>query len=246
MRARGDAVSGILNGVDGAVWDPAHDPAIASPYSAAQPEGKALCKAALQQALGLRVDAQAPLFVAVSRLTSQKGLDLVLTALPTLLQLGGQLAILGTGDADLEQAFASAQALYPGSVAVRLSYDEALAHRMVAGADIVLVPSRFEPCGLTQLYGLRYGSLPLVRRVGGLVDTVVDAGQGPELAPLATGFQFGTATPAALAVALQRAVQRYRMPAQWQQLVHQAMVQDFSWERAAQQYIALYRGLLPA
>ncbi len=246
LRARGDAVSGILNGVDGAVWNPARDPAIASPYSVDQPEGKALCKAALQQALGLRVDAQAPLFVAVSRLTSQKGLDLVLTALPTLIQLGGQLAILGTGDADLEQAFAAAQSLYPGVVAVRLSYNEELAHRMVAGADIVLVPSRFEPCGLTQLYGLRYGSLPLVRRVGGLVDTVVDAGQGPELVPQATGFQFVTATPAALAVAMQRAVQRYRMPAQWQQLVHQAMSQDFSWERAAQQYMALYRRLLPA
>ncbi len=244
LRARGDAVSGILNGVDGAVWDPAHDPALASPYSLARPEGKALCKAALQQAMGLHGDPQAPLFVAVSRLTSQKGLDLVLSSLPTLMQLGGQLAILGTGDADLEQAFASAQSLYPGSVAVRLSYDEALAHRMVAGADVVLVPSRFEPCGLTQLYGLRYGSIPLVRRVGGLVDTVVDAGQGAELAPQATGFQFGTATPAALAVALQRAVQRYRMPDQWQQLVRQAMSQDFSWERSAEQYMALYRGLL--
>ena len=169
-------------------------------------QGKARCKAALQQALGLAIDAQAPLLAIVSRLTAQKGLDLLLQALPELLAHGVQLAVQGTGDAALEAAFIAAAQAHAGRVAVRIAYDESLAHRMVAGADMILVPSRFEPCGLTQLYGLRYGTVPVVRRVGGLADTVVDASDEALAEDRATGFVFDAATPAALADAVTRAV----------------------------------------
>ena len=245
IRARGAHVSGILNGVDGAVWNPATDALIAAPYSASALDGKARCKAALQQELGLAVDATAPLFAVVSRLTSQKGLDLVLDALPILFEGpaagGAQLAVQGNGDPALEAAFAKAAAAHPGRVAVRPVYDERLAHRMMAGADVMLVPSRFEPCGLTQLYALRYGTVPVVRRVGGLADTVVDADTLALQADLATGFMFGPATAAALAHALTQAVSAWRQPALWRQLMLRGMAQKFSWESAASQYMALYR-----
>ncbi|MDB5743574.1 MAG: hypothetical protein JWR68_1889 [Polaromonas sp.] len=249
IRARGSDVSGILNGVDGTVWNPASDRLIAAPYSDRAPDGKALCKAALQQELGLAVDASAPLFAVVSRLTSQKGLDLVLDALPALLDGavagGAQLAVQGNGDPALEMAFAQAAATHPSRVATRLVYDEALAHRMLAGADAMLVPSRFEPCGLTQLYALRYGTVPVVRRVGGLADTVVDADEAAVLDGRATGFMFGPATPAALAQALAQAVSAYRQPALWRRLMLRGMAQNFSWAAAAGQYMALYREISP-
>lgn len=240
IRARGADVSGILNGVDGAVWNPASDALIAAAYSAAALEGKALCKAALQRELGLAVDGAAPLFAVVSRLTSQKGLDLVLEALPALLDGRAQLAVQGNGDPALEAAFAAAAAAHPGRVAVRLGYDEALAHRMMAGADATIVPSRFEPCGLTQLYALRYGTVPVVRRVGGLADTVVHADKLALQGDVATGFLFGAATPAALAQALAQAASAYRQPAVWRQLMLRGMAQNFSWTAAASQYMALY------
>ncbi len=244
IRALGGQVSGILNGVDHAVWNPAQDTQIAHTYSAKALEGKSQCKTALQQEMGLRVDAKAPLFAVVSRLTSQKGLDLVLAALPDLLQGTAdgsfQLAVQGNGDPDLEAAFTAAAQRYPGRVAVRLRYDEPLAHRMMAGADAMLVPSRFEPCGLTQLYALCYGTVPVVRCVGGLADTVVDATPQSLETDTATGFQFGPATAPALADAIARAVQAYRQPAQWRQLMLRGMAQDFSWQAAAGQYLALY------
>ncbi|CAN5277503.1 glycogen synthase GlgA [soil metagenome] len=244
IRARGADVSGILNGVDGTVWNPATDSHIAAPYSAAALDGKALCKAALQQELGLTVDAGAPLFAVVSRLTSQKGLDLLLDALPALLDFpaagGPQLAVQGNGDPALEAAFAAAAAMHPGRVAVRLVYDEALAHRMMAGADAMLVPSRFEPCGLTQLYALRYGTVPVVRFVGGLADTVVGASAAAVQDDRATGLMFGPATPAALAQALLQAVAAHGQPALWRQLMLRGMAQNFSWASAASQYMALY------
>jgi starch synthase len=244
IRSLGGQVSGILNGVDHSVWNPNLDTHIAQTYSARALRGKARCKAALQQELGLRVDARAPLFAVVSRLTPQKGLDLVLAALPDLLQGvaegGFQLAVQGNGDTDLEAAFTAAAARYPGRVAVRLRYDEPLAHRMMAGADAMLVPSRFEPCGLTQLYALCYGTVPVVRSVGGLVDTVVDTTQQTLVADTATGFQFGPATAPALAHAIARAVAAYREPAIWRQLMLRGMAQDFSWQVAASHYLALY------
>ena len=246
IRERGTDVSGILNGVDRAVWDPQADTLIEATYSSADLTGKARCKAALQKALGLASDPHAPLLTIVSRLTSQKGLDLLLHALPALLELGVQLAVQGTGDAELETAFELAAQQQPGRVAVRIAYDEALAHRMVAGADMILVPSRFEPCGLTQLYGLRYGTVPVVRRVGGLADTVVDATAQALAEDVATGFDFVSATPDALAQAVMRALQLYRQDDAWRALVRRGMAQDFSWDHAARDYMALYRDLLPA
>ncbi len=244
VRTRGKDVSGILNGVDPAVWSPDSDTSITARYSRDALDGKAQCKHALQQALGLEADAQAPLFAVVSRLTSQKGLDLVLAKLPEMVAQGAQLAVQGTGEPGLEAAFTAAAAQYRGQVAVRLGYDEAFAHQMIAGADAMLVPSRFEPCGLTQLYALRYGTVPVVRRVGGLADTVVDAGQAALVDERATGFMFGAATPDALGGALTRAIVRYRQSAQWQRLMLRGMAQDFSWDSAAEKYLALYRGML--
>jgi starch synthase len=242
VRARGGELSGILNGVDSEVWNPAGDAALAAGFSAAELSGKAKCKRALQAETGLAQQDDAPLFGIVSRLTSQKGLDLVLDALPAMLRQGAQLVVLGSGEPDLEAALRVAERASPGRVAVRIGYDEALAHRLVAGADVILVPSRFEPCGLTQMYGLRYGTLPLVRRIGGLADTVVDsdeAGKG-------TGFVFDAATPAALERAFVRALELYRRPQAWRALMRRAMAQDFSWDAAAAAYLALYAQALAA
>jgi len=246
IRGRGADVSGVLNGVDGAVWNPATDASLATRYSPTQLQGKAACKRALQTELGLAVKPEVPLFGLVSRLTSQKGLDLLLGALPGLLRRGGQLALQGSGDSALEAAFVAAAQAHPDAVAVRIGYDEALAHRLIAGVDAILVPSRFEPCGLTQLYGLRYGTLPVVRRVGGLADTVVDASDEAVQADRATGFSFDAATPAALDAAIQRAIAVHADPARWTALMRRAMAQDFSWTEAAQKYMALYRQLTGA
>ncbi len=236
IRDRGADVSGILNGVDGEVWNPRLDPALAARYGADSLDAKAQCKLALQQEAGLEPRADAPLVCLVSRLTAQKGVDLLLAALPALLRAGAQLAVLGSGDQALEAALQAAARAHPGRVAVRIGYDEGLAHRLIAGGDAIAVPSRFEPCGLTQLYGLRYGTLPVVRRVGGLADTVVDASD----AARATGFVFDAATPEALAEALARVADTYRSPAVWQTMMRRAMAQDFSWDGAAAAYLALY------
>jgi starch synthase len=237
-------LSGILNGVDYLVWDPATDRYLEQRYNSVSLGNKAVGKADLQRASGLQVDAMMPLFTVISRLTDQKGMDLVLAALPELLNLGGQLALLGTGDRALELAFESAARAHPGRVSVRIDYDEALAHRLIAGADVILVPSRFEPCGLTQLYGLRYGTLPLARRVGGLANTVVDANAANIHAGSATGFMFDAATPGALIDTITRAVGTYRDQRLWVMLMKQAMAQDYSWSEASKRYLSLYRELL--
>ena len=244
IRGRGSEVSGVLNGVDGQVWNPADDDALQAHYSSAQMAGKARCKQALQRELGLAEKPDAPLFGVVSRLTAQKGFDLVLGALPGLVQRGSQLALQGSGEPGLEAAFREAARAQPQQVAVRIGYDEAFAHRLIAGADAILVPSRFEPCGLTQMYGLRYGTLPIVRRVGGLADTVVDATQENLRADCATGFVFDAASVSALDAALQRAADVYTKDrATWDKLQRRAMAQDFSWRGAAMQYLELYRAI---
>jgi starch synthase len=243
VRQRGLDVCGILNGVDPLVWNPQTDLSVLAPYASHDLSGKSLCKQGLQTERGLKPDAAAPLFGVVSRLTQQKGLDLLLAALPELLRQGGQLVLLGTGEPALEAAFLAMAQAHPDSVAVRIGYDEAFAHRIVAGADAILVPSRFEPCGLTQLYGLRYATLPVVRRVGGLADTVVDANELNLQAGNATGFVFDDPTPAALQAALQRAVALFRQPKLWRQMMQQAMARDFSWQGAAESYMVLYREL---
>ncbi len=194
--------------------------------------------------MGLDVRPTVPLFGVVSRLTSQKGLDLVLTALPAILKRGGQLVVQGNGDPTLEAAFQAAALQFPRQIAVRIAYDEALAHRIIAGADGLLVPSRFEPCGLTQLYALRYGTLPLVRHVGGLADTVVDATEPALAADAATGFVFEAATSLALEQALERAMTLYeKQPVLWKQMMQRAMQQDFSWDGAARGYMQMYTQL---
>ena len=240
IRARNGLVRGILNGIDDVVWNPATDAALSSRYDTQQLQGKVLAKAALQQESGLVVDAQAPLLAVVSRLTAQKGLDLLLEALPQMLREGAQLVVQGSGEPALEAELRMAASAYPGAVGLHLGYDEARAHRIIGGADIMLVPSRFEPCGLTQLYGLRYGSVPLVHRVGGLADTVVDADPAALAADRATGFSFDEATPSALQAAFERALVLFRQPALWQQLMRRGMAQPLSWDGPAREYLALY------
>lgn len=243
IRGRGADVSGILNGIDTAVWDPAADGALAQCYSPQQLAGKAACKAALQAQFGLQADPAAPLLGVVSRLTSQKGLDLVLSALPDMLAMGAQLVVQGTGEPALEAAFRMAASVHAGRVGVLIGYDEAAAHRLVAGADMMLVPSRFEPCGLTQMYGLRYGSVPVVRRVGGLADTVAEARVDAAGALQGNGFVFDAADPGALRDAVGRACAMYRTPEIWPRLMRRGMGETLSWDGPARQYMALYEQL---
>ena len=249
IRGRGLDVSGILNGVDGTVWNPRSDTALAHRYASNDLGGKEVCKRQLQKELGLTLDSAAPVCAVVSRLSSQKGLDLILAILPELLKSGAQLAVQGSGDPMLEAAFLEAAQRHPNQVAVRTGYDESRAHRIIAGADIMLVPSRFEPCGLTQLYALRYGTLPLVRKVGGLADTVVNATAFTAAGlqeQAATGFAFADATASALQAELQRAISYFKQPALWAVLMQHAMAQDFSWRQPARAYMALYRGVVKA
>ncbi len=244
IRGRGESVSGILNGIDTEVWDPATDAAIARRYDRHDMAGKRACRQALQVELGLEPDERALLVTVVSRLTSQKGLDLVLTALPELLNAGVQLAVQGTGDPAFEAAFRMAAQAHPGRVHVHIGYDEARAHRLVAGADAIAVPSRFEPCGLTQMYGLRYGTVPIVRRVGGLADTVDDATPQALAEGRATGFLFDAATPAALERCVRRAAELHGQPEAWAALVDAGMQRELSWAGPARDYLALYQRLM--
>jgi len=245
LRARTDVLTGILNGVDPKVWSPDNDPLLPRRYDVDNAAaGKAAAKAPLERRFGFAEQAGAPLFGAVTRLTPQKGCDLLLAALPGLVALGGRLVLLGSGDADLEAGFTAAAEAHPGRVGVALGYDEGLSHLIIAGSDSIVVPSRFEPCGLTQLYALRYGALPLVRRTGGLADTVVDANATTLAAGTATGFAFDAETPEALLAAIQRAVALYRDRASWRRMMHQAMTRDFSWRASAREYVALYQGLM--
>ncbi len=244
LRSRAAQLSGILNGVDGSVWDPGQDALLAHPFGARKPAGKALNKAVLQAETGLDVLPGAPLFTVVGRLTEQKGLPLVLAGIEEIVDGGGQLLVLGSGDADLEHALALQARARPGRMAVRLGYDEALAHRIFGGSDVTLVPSRFEPCGLTQLYGLKYGSLPLVRRVGGLADTVVDTDLETLDDRSATGFVFDAFDSAPYRRALRRALALYRRRADWSRVRHNGMRIAFSWENSARQYRDLYASLI--
>ncbi|KQW44716.1 MULTISPECIES: glycogen synthase GlgA [unclassified Roseateles] len=246
LRRRASALHGILNGVDYGVWSPAHDDAIAARYDAGDASGKTRCKAALQSECGLAVDPAVPLFGIVSRLTEQKGLPLVLEALDDLIGSGGQLVILGSGDARLEAAFGDAAARHPSQIARRIGMDEGLAHRIYAGSDIILVPSRFEPCGLTQLYGLSYGALPLVHRVGGLGDTIVDTTLEDLAAGTATGFVFNDFTADAYRRALHRAFALWSRQTYWAGVQDVAMRQRFGWDAAAERYMGVYRELIPA
>lgn len=246
LHSRADALAGILNGVDPQIWDPRHDTVLPRTYGIEDaPAGKRAAQVSLRSRLGLDQRDDTPLFGAVSRFTPQKGLDLLLGCLPELLAGGGQLAMLGSGDGDLEDGFARSAEAHKGQVGVEIGYDEMLSHLIIGGSDVVLVPSRFEPCGLTQLYALRYGALPLVRRVGGLADTVVDATSINLAEDSATGFAFDEASSQALTSAIARATNLFRERKLWAQVMRRAMAQDFSWEAAARKYVALYRELKP-
>jgi starch synthase len=244
IRGRADRLAGILNGVDVTAWDPAHDPLIAARYDRRKPAGRAANKTALRALFGLDPEPERMLFGVVSRLTWQKGLDLLLQALPTLLAEGAQLAVLGSGDAALESAFAEAAAAYPGRVACLFGYDEPAAHQMQAGADALLVPSRFEPCGLTQLCALRYGAAPVVARVGGLADTVIDASPMALAAGAATGVQFAPVSVPMLEHAIRRAAALFRDRPAWRRLQASGMATDVSWTGPAKLYAELFRAAI--
>ena len=244
MRVRSADLVGITNGIDVDIWDPASDPNLFRRYDADDFSGKAANKAAVQERFGLERRAEPCLFCVVSRFTSQKGIDLVLAALPELLARDAQIAVLGSGEPGLEWGWTSAAAAHPGRVGYVAGYDEPLSHLMQGGSDAILVPSRFEPCGLTQLIGLRYGTLPVVARVGGLADTVVDANEAALADGVATGFQFAPVTAEALAEALRRALALFADRPAWDGMVHRAMTREVGWNRAARRYHALYRDLL--
>jgi starch synthase len=246
LRARANVLSGILNGIDTKVWDPSTDTLLAAPFDRTTLARRAANKIALQARLGLDQDATAPLFGVVSRLTWQKGTDLALACLPVLRELGAQLALIGTGEPGIEAGFRTAAAHAPNRIGCVIGYDEALAHLVQGGSDALLVPSRFEPCGLTQLCALHYGAVPVVARVGGLADTVIDANAAALAAGVATGVQFAPVTAEMLELALRRTVALYREPSVWHTLQENGMAAEVSWRGSARQYATLYRELVEA
>lgn len=242
LREKASRLRGILNGVDTSIWNPAVDSFIAQRYNAATVHaGKLVNKRALQARCQLSAEPGAMLFGVVSRLTEQKGIDLIVQAAPGLIEQGGQLVVLGKGDAKLESAMTDLAERYPGQVHVTIGFDEGLAHLIEAGADGFLMPSRFEPCGLNQLYSLSYGTPPLVHATGGLADSVLDEQADPLNA---TGFVFAPATVEALSATIARAVATYRIHGAWDRLVERGMRQVVDWSASARQYETLYRELL--
>ncbi|KQM66861.1 MULTISPECIES: glycogen synthase GlgA [unclassified Sphingomonas] len=245
IEARRDRVSGIVNGIDPAVWSPESDSALPARYTARTLPRRRTNKRAVEQAFGIETG-DGPIFVVVSRLTWQKGMDVLAGELDALVAMGGRLALLGSGDAALEQAFVAAASRHAGRIGVRIGYDEGLSHLLQGGGDAILIPSRFEPCGLTQLYGLAYGCVPVVARTGGLADTVIDANEAAVAAGVATGVQFDAVTPAGLSQALRRTMALYARPDCWTTIQKQGMRADFSWTRSGARYAGLYRSLLAA
>ena len=245
LRVRSNVVQGIVNGIDSDIWNPANDANIVQSYTAKQLRKREANKRAIEKRFGLETG-DGLLYCIVSRLTLQKGMDLVAAALPKLVELGGRLAILGSGDATLEGSLKEATVRYPGRVGIATTYDEPLSHLLQGGADAILIPSRFEPCGLTQLYGLHYGCVPVVARVGGLADTIIDANDAAISAGVASGVQFAPATEEALEHALQRTSILYADKAAWTSMQQAGMKADVSWTRSAARYAELYRSLLKA
>jgi starch synthase len=239
LKVRNGDVSGILNGIDEKEWDPATDQHLVACYDSRDLAPKAAVKAALQQRLGLEANAKAPLLGVVSRLTYQKGLDLLLECLPRLLDGGAQLAVLGSGEVDLERRYEQLAQRYPGRVSVTVSFDEGLSHQVMAGADIFLMPSRFEPCGLNQMYGMHYGTPPVVRRTGGLADSVVDATEAE-----GTGFVFDEADTSVLYRTIGRAIDCFRNEQDFRRLQLNGMRREFGWSTSAQRYLDLYRTMI--
>jgi starch synthase len=241
---REDNLTGIVNGVDYSVWNPGRDNLIPVQFTARSLTHKVENKQALQEHFKLPVDETIPVLAVISRLVEQKGIDLIISIVPDLVEHGAQLMILGSGDTALEKAINKAVKQYPENIAAHLGYDETLAHHIEAGADIFLMPSRFEPCGLNQIYSQRYGTVPIVRNTGGLADTVTDTTPETIESKTATGFSFNKAKATALMKTVDRALGYYRQPEIWKQLVCTGMKQDFSWKRSAQLYIELYEIVL--
>lgn len=242
---RVEGIRGITNGIDVSVWDPAHDRYLPARYSNADLSGKQVCKSALQTELQLP-NQEVPLLVAIGRLTAQKGFDLLIDIMPELMVIDVQLAILGVGDDDLERRLLEIQARYPNRIGLHLGFDEGLAHRMIAAADMVVMPSRYEPCGLTQLYGLRYGTVPIVRSTGGLADTVVPFRPSTVKAGRATGFHFLEASSSSLLSAILLSLQTYTQRERWLSLVRTGMTNDVSWRHSAKLYQELYHQMTVA
>jgi starch synthase len=245
LRQRAGALSGILNGIDVVLWNPRSDSHLPHAYCAADISGKRLCKGDLQRELGLARDDETPLIGFVSRLTHQKMADVILSALPAILDRGAQIVVLGQGEPALEAGFAEIARQRGCDVAVRIGYEEGLAHRLQAGADILLAPARYEPCGLTQLYAMRYGTVPVVRRTGGLKDTVVETTTAALLDRSATGVVFDEANVDGLMQGVAQALALHREPLLWRRLQLQGMAQDFSWAASASRYASLYRETAP-
>jgi starch synthase len=243
IKTRRDRVFGILNGIDTAVWNPASDPNLAAVYDAGTLDRRAQNRRAIEAAFGL-AEGDGPIFCVVSRLTLQKGMDVLAGLGDALVAMGGRLAVLGSGEAELEAAFTAAAVRHPGRLGVRIGYDESLSHLLQGGADAIVIPSRFEPCGLTQLYGLRYGCVPVAARTGGLADTIVDANEAALAAGVATGFLFDGMTRDGLARAIQRAIAVFGDREAWRSMQEQGMKADFSWRRSGQRYAELYKRLL--
>jgi len=244
---RRSVLSGIVNGVDYSVWDPQIDQGIAATYGPDNwKDGKSQCKTAMQQEMGLPVRPEAPVIGIVSRLTTQKGVDLWVPVMQRWLERREtQWVVLGDGDPDYHERLADLERRHPDKLGLRIGFDDGLAHRIEAGCDMFLMPSRFEPCGLNQLYSLRYGSPPVVRTVGGLKDTVTDVNEDTLNRHVATGFVFDGYSEEALEQTLDRAVATYReMPGVWERIVRAGMMQDWSWRRSAEEYVGLYRATI--
>lgn len=243
LRNREDQLLGILNGIDADRWNPETDSYLPAKYSIMDRSGKLLCKRSLQQEFQLP-ETMAPILAMIARLTSQKGLDLVATIIPQLMAMDLQLVILGTGEPDLEARLKELQVRYPHRMGLRIGFDEGLAHRIEGGADIFVMPSRYEPCGLTQLYSLRYGTVPVVRKIGGLADTVVPLTGDAQHVGRATGFHIEEDGADALLSVLRSAVKIYRDRSKWDQLIEAGMAEDVSWARSAKDYDRLFLSLV--
>lgn len=243
LRGRGDAVHGIVNGIDTTEWDPASDPLLAARFSARAPGPRTSNRRAIEKRFGLK-RGKGPIFAVISRLTWQKGIDLIIDAIEHLVAHGGRLVVLGSGDSAFEGALLAAAARHRGLIGVITGYDEPLAHLIQGGADAILIPSRFEPCGLTQLYGQRYGTIPIAARTGGLADTIVDANEAALTAGCATGLLHLPNSGDALKAAISRAITLYWSPGIWQAIRKQGMRADYGWGRSSARYAALYRSLV--
>jgi starch synthase len=244
LRERANCLTGILNGADYRIWDPQCDLHLAHRFSSRHIAPKRACKVAIQQEMGLEANLERPLMAFSSRIDHQKMPDTILEALPALLAAGAQFALVAEGEPSYEARLRELAAGYPGQAAVHVGYEEPLAHRLLAGADVLLHPSRFEPCGLAPIYAMRYGTLPVVRRTGGAIDSVTDVNEQTLQRGEATGFSFEDATADALVACVSRALQLYREPIAWRKVQLCAMQQDFGWARPARAYLELYRSLV--